>query len=60
MKTNGPSMRRQRDAKRAPAAPKQSPSKDKTAEIVEESIKEEEPLPEMEKGRPKDTGRMGA
>jgi len=58
-------MRRQRDAKRAPATPKPSQpgdkaADDKAAEVVEKAVERHLPLPDMEKGRPKDTGRMGA
>lgn len=60
MKMDGPALRRKRDAKEASEAPTPDEGKDKQTKLIEKAVEQEKPLPDMETGRPKDSGRMGA
>lgn len=64
MKMDGPSLRRHRDAKNAPAAPPppdaDPKTHDKQTKLAQTALNADSKMPQLEAGRPKDSGRMGA
>lgn len=66
MKMDGPSLRRHRDAKKAPASPPtleaeaDPKTNDRQTKLVQTALNSDAKVPELESGRPKDSGRMGA